>query len=94
MRKPNLAPKKSTDWDTTLKAIGYTLHSHTMRIAMTKGLPQLSDCTHNTVHVADRMLHEHEVLNMAGKLWSLTYVVRAGTHFVWQLLRLTGLDAG
>ena len=28
---------------------------------------------------------------MAGKLWNLTYVVRAGRYFVWQLLALTGL---
>ena len=28
---------------------------------------------------------------MAGKLWNLTYVVRAGRYFVWRLLRLTRL---
>ena len=28
---------------------------------------------------------------MAGKLWNLTYVVRAGRYFVLRLLRLTGL---
>ena len=27
----------------------------------------------------------------SGKLWNLTYVVRAGRYFVWRLLRLTGL---
>ena len=32
-----------------------------------------------------------EVLRVAGKLWDLTFVVRAGRHIVWQLLRLTGL---
>ena len=32
-----------------------------------------------------------DVLSMAGKLWNLTYVVRAGRYFVWRLLRLTGL---
>ena len=32
-----------------------------------------------------------EVLSVAGKLWNLTYVVRAGRYFVWQLLALTGL---
>ena len=31
------------------------------------------------------------VLSMAGKLWNLTYVVRAGRYFVWRLLRLTRL---
>ena len=28
---------------------------------------------------------------MAGKLWNLTYVVRAGRYFLWRFLRLTGL---
>ena len=28
---------------------------------------------------------------MSGKLWNLTYVVRAGRYFGWRLLRLTGL---
>ena len=32
-----------------------------------------------------------DVLNVAGKLWNLTYVVRAGRYFVWRLLRLAGL---
>ena len=32
-----------------------------------------------------------DVLSMAGKLWNLTYVARAGRYFVWRLLRLTGL---
>ena len=32
-----------------------------------------------------------DVLSVAGKLWNLTYVVRAGKYFVWRLLRLTGL---
>ena len=32
-----------------------------------------------------------DVLSMTGKLWNLTYVVRAGSHFVWRPLRLTGL---
>ena len=32
-----------------------------------------------------------EVLSVAGKLWNLTFVVRAGRYFMWQLLSLTGL---
>ena len=54
-----------------------------------------------TVAIA-RLLHDHwpsrrrrakarDVLGMAGKVWNLTYVVRAGKYFVWRLLRLTGL---
>ena len=31
------------------------------------------------------------MLSVAGKLWNLTFVVRAGRYFVCQLLRLTGL---
>ena len=34
-----------------------------------------------------------EVLSIAGKLWNLTFVVRAGRYFVWQLLRITGLHS-
>ena len=30
---PILAPKKSTDWDTTMDALGFTIKSHTMRIS-------------------------------------------------------------
>ena len=32
-----------------------------------------------------------DVLSMAGKLWNLTYAVRAGRYFVWRLMRLTVL---
>ena len=32
-----------------------------------------------------------DVLNMAGQLWNLTYVVQAGRNFVLRLLRLIGL---
>ena len=28
---------------------------------------------------------------MAGKLWNMTFVIRAGQYFVGRLLRLTGL---
>ena len=41
--------------------------------------------------VTRRQAKVREVLSMAGKLWNLTYVVRAGKYFVWRLLRLTGL---
>ena len=29
--------------------------------------------------------------SIAGKLWNLTYVIRAGKYFVWRLLRITDL---
>lgn len=31
------------------------------------------------------------MFKIAGKLWNLTYVIRAGKYFVWRLLRLAGL---
>ena len=89
---PILAPKKSTNWNSTVDALGFTINTHTMRISVTKERIE-----------AIRLLLELEwpsskthagaqaVLSMAGKLWNLTYVVRAGRYFVWQLLRLTDL---
>lgn len=34
-----------------------------------------------------------EVFSIAGKLWNLTYVIRAGKYFVRRLLKLTGLHS-
>ena len=31
---PILAPRKLTDWDTTIDALGFTISSHTMRITV------------------------------------------------------------
>ena len=89
---PILAPKKSTNWATTIDTLAFTINSHTMRISFPR----------EKVHAIKRLLREQwpvdrrqatvrEVLSMAGKLWNLTYVVRAGRYFVWRLLRLTGL---
>ena len=33
---PILAPKKSTNWDTTVDALGYTINTHSMTIAITQ----------------------------------------------------------
>ena len=76
---PILAPRKSTEWDTTIDALGYTLNSHTTRISLTR----------ENFFAIERMLADHwptsrryakarNVLCMAGKLWNLAYVVRAG----------------
>ena len=35
---PILAPKKSTGWDTTIDALGFTINLHTMRISLTLSL--------------------------------------------------------
>ena len=58
--------------------------------------------TREKIEAIDNLLHDQspsrrrsararDVLSMAGKLWNLTYVVRAGRYFEWRLLRLTGL---
>ena len=33
---PILAPKQSTDWDTRIDALGFTINSHTLRISFTR----------------------------------------------------------
>ena len=89
---PILEPKISADWDTTTDALGFTISSHTMIISV----------PHEKIEAIQRYMFEQwpqsgreatarDVLSMAGKLWNLTYVVRAGGYFVWRLLRLTGL---
>ena len=90
---PILVPKKSTDWDTTIDALGFTISVHTRRISVPR----------EKTAAVKRLLFEQwpqetrreatarDVLSMAGKLWNLTYVVQAGRYFVWRLLLLTGL---
>ena len=34
---PILAPKKSTDWDTIVDLLGFTVNTHTLRISVTEG---------------------------------------------------------
>ena len=34
---PILAPEKSTDWDTTIDSLRFTIGSHTMRISVPRG---------------------------------------------------------
>ena len=78
---PILAPKKSTDWKSIVDALGFTIN--TMRISVTKERVE-----------AMRLILEQEwsggktyastqdVLSMAGTLWNLTYIIRAGRYFV------------
>ena len=40
---PVLAPKKSTDWDTTTDTLGFTVNSHTLIISITRGETTRSD---------------------------------------------------
>ena len=89
---PILAPKKSTDWDTTIEALGYTIDSHRMRISTTQAkIEAIKLLLEREWPPVRKMADAQEVLSIAGKLWNLTFVVRAGRYFVWQLLRLTGL---
>ena len=84
--------QKSTDWGTTIDALGFTIGSHTMRILVPR----------ENIEAIQRLLFEQwpqgrrkatarDVLSMAGKLWNLTYAVRAGRYFVRRLVRLTKL---
>jgi len=89
---PILAPKKSTDWDSKIDALGFTINSHTMRISFPR---EKADAIKRLLleqwPLNRKRATARDVLSMAGKLWNLTYVVRAGRYFVWRLLRLTGL---
>ena len=77
---PILPPRKNTDWDTTIDALGFTISSDTMRISKKDKWPQ-----------SKREATARDALSMAGKLWNLTYLIRAGRYVVWRLLPLTGL---
>ena len=89
---PIFAPQKSTDWDNTIDALGFTVDSHTLRISFPRQKTEaIKVLPHDHWPVSRRHAKAREVLSMAGKLWSLMYVVRAGRYFVWRLLRLTGL---
>ena len=89
---PTLAPKKSSNWNTTLEFLGFVINSHTPEISVTIEKAQAIQ----TALVDDwprcrRRATAQEVFGIAGKLWNLTYVIRAGKYFVWRLLRITDL---
>ena len=89
---PISAPKKSTDWDATIDALGFIIYSHTMRISF---LREKADAIKRLLRdpwpANRRHAKARAVLSMAWKRWNLTYIVRAGRYFVWSLLRLIGL---
>lgn len=89
---PILVPRKSTDWDTKVDALGYTINAHTMRIPNTR---EKVEAIRNLLLREWESTRSHagrqDVLKVAGELWNLTFVVRAGRYCVWQLLRLPGL---
>ena len=89
---PILAPKKSSNWNTTLEFLGFVINSHTLEISVTTKKAQVV----KTALVDDWprcrwRATAQGVFRFAGKLWNLTYVIRAGKYFVWRLLRLTDL---
>ena len=76
------------DWDTTIAALGFTISSHIMKISDPRDM-----IPRDMIEAIQRLLPEQwsqsrreattrNVLSMAGKLWNLTYVVRAGRYFV------------
>ena len=81
---PILAPNKSTDWNSIVDTLGLTINTHTMRISITK---ERKDAIRDTLGQdwprSKQYARAQDVLSMAGKLWSLTYVVRSGRYCVW-----------
>ena len=89
---PILALKKSIDWDTTVNLPGFMVNTHTLRISVTEGkIAAIRLTLEQEWPLTRKQASAQEVLSVAGKLWNLTYVVKAGRYFVWQLLALTGL---
>ena len=89
---PILPPKKSPNWNTTLKFLGFVINSHTLEISVTTKKAQAikTALVDDWPHCRYRATAQ-EVFSIAGKLWNLTYVVRAGKYFVWRLLGLMDL---
>ena len=68
------------------------MNTHTLRISVTEGkIAAIRLTLEQEWPLTRKQASAQEVLSVAGKLWNLTYVVRAGWYFVWQLLALTGL---
>lgn len=89
---PILAPKKSSNWNTTLEFLGFVINSHTLEISVTiKKAQAIQTALVDDWPRCRRRATAQEVFRIAGKLWNLTYVIRAGKYFVWRLLRITDL---
>ena len=76
---PIVAPKKkSTNWDSTIDALGFTITSHTIRISFPREKTNdIKTLLLDQRPVSRRRASARDVLSVAGKLWNLTYVVRA-----------------
>ena len=65
---PILSPKKSTNWDTTVDALGYTINTHTMRISITREkIAALRDLLEREWPSELAKASAQEVLSIAGK---------------------------
>ena len=89
-----LSPKKSTNWDTTVHALGYTINANSVRISITpEKVAALRKFLEREWPSKRAEVSAQEVLNIAETFWNLTLTVRAGRYSVWQLLRLTSLHS-
>ena len=89
---PILAPKKSTDWNTEIEALGLTVNSHTMRISVSREkIEALQQALQTEWPSTRRSATAREILSLVGKLWNITYALRPGKYFVWRTILLAGL---
>ena len=89
---PILAPKKNSNWNTNLDFLGSVINSHTLEISVTtKKAQAIKMALVDDWPRCKRRVTAQEMFSFAGKLWNLTYVIRAGKYFVCRLLRLTDL---
>ena len=66
---PILAPDKSTNWHTTIDALGFTINSHTMKISLSRvKVDAIKILLREQWPVTRRQAKVREVLSMAGKL--------------------------
>ena len=79
---PILAPQKSTDWDTTVDLLDFTVNTHTLRISVTEEkIAAIRLTLEQEWPLTRKQASAQEVLSVAGKLWNLTYVVKGGPVF-------------
>ena len=80
---PIISPKKNTNWDTTVDALGFTINISTMRILITQEkVAALIDLLGREWPSKRAEASAQGVLSIAEKLWNFTFVGRAGRYFV------------
>ena len=93
-RNPILSPKNSANWDTIVRALGYTTNTHTIRIPITtEKVAALRELLKREWPSKRAEASTQKVPSIAEKLWNHTLAVNAGRYSVWQLLRLTSLHS-